>query len=56
MCCLRHLSGAANASDDAVEVAAQVVVQDFIGVVVERARAVGWRWPMDIVARGVRMS
>ena len=34
-CCLLHLNGAASASDDAVEVDAQAVVQVPVGVVVE---------------------
>ena len=35
-CCLLHLDGAGSASDDAVEVNAQAVVQALVDVVVER--------------------
>ena len=53
-CCRLHLDGAPSASDDAVEVDAQAFVQAPVGVVVERARVVGWSGTVDSVARGVR--
>ena len=42
-------------SDDAVEGDAQAVVQAPVGVVVERARVVGWRGTVASVARGIRI-
>ena len=39
-----------------VEVDAQAVVRAFVGVVVEGARAVGWRGTVYSVSRGVWLS
>ena len=55
-CWQRHLDGAESASGDVVEVDAQAVVRASVGVVVEGARAVGWREAVYSVSRGVRLS
>ena len=51
-----HLDGAGSVSDGAVEGDAQAVVQVPVGVVVERARVVGWRGIVASVARGFRFG